>query len=193
MSNSAGILVVLGSVTPPGRMHRALNGALERFVGNGGSASLLDLGTVTIGFADGRPLEALRDDTRTAVEAVTSASGVILASPVYRGSLTGALKNFLDVLPIEGLRQKPVGLVAMGATAHHFLGTASHLRDVCSWFGALVAPTDVYLTSADFADGVPQPGPAADLDALFTTVQRLAGFVQASGELGPTPLAAKAR
>ena len=193
MSETSGILVVLGSVTPPGRMHRAVNGAVERFVGNGGSASLLDLGTVTIGFADGRALDSLTDDTKTAVEAVQAASGVILASPVYRASLTGALKNFLDVVPIEALQQKPVGLLAMGATAHHFLGTASHLRDICAWFGALVAPTDVYLTSADFVDGVLQPGPAADLDALLTSVQRLADVVQASGDLGPTPLAAKGR
>jgi FMN reductase len=122
-------------------MHQALNGAIERFVGNGGLASLLDPGTVTIGFADGRPLDALTDDTWRAVEAVGAASGVILASPVYRASLTGALKNVLDVLPIEALRQKPAGLLAMGATAHHFPGTASHLRDISAWLGAPVAPT----------------------------------------------------
>ena len=47
---------------------------------------------------------------------------IILASPVYRGSFTAALKNLLDHLPIEPLAAKPVGIVAMGATSHHYLG-----------------------------------------------------------------------
>ena len=65
------------------------------------------------------------------------ADAVILASPVYRGSFTGALKNLLDHLPIEALTGKPVGIVAMGATNHHYLGVDWHLRDVLAWFGAI--------------------------------------------------------
>ena len=55
---------------------------------------------------------------------------IILASPAYRGSFTAALKNLLDHLPIEPLAAKPVGIVAMGATSHHYLGMEWHLRDV---------------------------------------------------------------
>ena len=192
--NSIDLLVVLGSVTQPGRLHRALGDAVERARAAGLDVVVLDLGTVTIGFADGRPLESLTDDTPRVVEAVRAASTIVLASPVYRASITGALKNLLDLLPVEALQGKPVGLVAMGATAHHFLGAASHLRDVCAWFGALVAPTDVYLTSADFADGVPVARVTDDLDALVRSLQLLQHvIVEGESPLGPTPLAARAR
>ena len=80
-------------------------------------------------FGDGRPAEKDKDDTASIVARITK-DAIILASPVYRGSFTGALKNLLDHLPIEALTGKPVGIVAMGATNHHYLGVDWHLRDV---------------------------------------------------------------
>jgi FMN reductase len=143
-------------------------------------------------FADGTPLDKLSIDVQRAAAAVASADGVVLASPVYRGTLTGALKNFLDLLPFEALYQKPVGIVAMGATAHHFLGTASHLRDICAWFGALVTPTDVYLTSAQFVEGEAEGSAKADLDALLLAVAAFAERMKKE-PMGPVPLAGRAR
>jgi FMN reductase len=141
-----------------------------------------------IAFADGRPPAELGDDTAAVAGAVAGADAVLLASPVYRASFTGALKNLLDHLPVEALAGKPCGIVAMGATHHHYLGVDSHLRDVLAWFGALVAPTGVYLSSADFAGGEPGDAARRDLEALVATVLRLRG---AGGPLGPPPLAAR--
>lgn len=184
------LLALLGSVTPPGRMHRALGDAVERANQGGANWSLLDLGTLDLGFADGRPIDQLEDDTASLVQQVSEADGVILASPVYRASMSGALKNALDLLPVDALREKPTGIVAMGGGHHHFLGVASHLRDVLAWSGALVAPTDVYLSSGDFSEGVPTSGVAADLDALLETVATLAHLL-GDEDLGPSPLAAR--
>jgi NAD(P)H-dependent FMN reductase len=117
------VLAVLGSVTPSGRLHTAVMMAVETARTRPGvSASLPNLGDHRISFADGRPLEAFTDDAGTVVARVGEADAVLLASPVYRGSFTGALKNFLDLTPVEALRNKPVGIVAMGATLHHYLG-----------------------------------------------------------------------
>ena len=80
---------------------------------------------------------------------------MLCATPVYRGSMTGTLKNLLDHVPVEALRDKPVAIVAMGASDHHYLGAERHLRDVLAFFGALVVPTACYLSSRDFEDGVP--------------------------------------
>jgi NAD(P)H-dependent FMN reductase len=107
---------------------------------------------------------------------------------VYRGSFTGALKNLLDLTPVEALRGKPVGLVAMGATLHHYLGVDWHLRAVLAWFGALVLPTSVYLESAHFKDGR-----LADDAARAALSQLVAGLIAMTGvsrdTLGPPPLA----
>jgi FMN reductase len=182
------IAAILGSVTPPGRLSSAVAGALARADASGHSTTLLDLGQLAVGFADGRPLDQLSDDTPTLVSAISEADAVILATPVYRATLTGALKNAIDLLPIEALRGKPVGIVVMGATLHHYLGAESHLRDILAWFGAVSLPTAIYLSSADFADGKLTETAAATLDEL---VEALAGFAAAvkSLPMGPAPLA----
>lgn len=185
----AKLVSILGSVTPPGRLLAALRFTLDV---DGVEGELIDLAACRIAFADGRPAEALGDDTASVVARVRAANLVILASPVYRGSFTGALKNLLDHLPIDALMGKPVGIVAMGATQHHHLGVDWHLRDVLAWFGALVAPTSVYLASSDFADGVPSEAAQRDLASLVRALVALAQIAPAAGEfLGPRPLAAK--
>jgi FMN reductase len=101
------------------------------------------------------------------------------------------LKNLLDIVPVEALQGKPVGIVAMGGSAHHYLAVDTQLRQVLGWFGALVAPTGLYLTGADFRDGaLTSESARKDLVALantlLTLLQRLDPAV-----LGPPPLAAK--
>ena len=190
------LLIVLGSVTPPGRLHRVLERAVRAFTENEPAVNgrLLDLARYRIAFADGRAPAELGDDTDEVVGAVAGAGAVVLASPVYRASFTGALKNLLDHLPVEALMGKPCGIVAMGATQHHYLGVDRHLRDVLAWFGALLAPTSVYLTAADFAEGEPSSGAVGELRELFQTVLRLrAGVAEHPPSLGPTPLAARTR
>lgn len=188
------LLIVLGSVTPPGRMHRALQRAREALAREhaGIAVQLLDLAEQRIAFADGRPPEQLGDDTAAAVNAISAARTVLFASPVYRASLTGALKNLLDHVPVEGLAGKPCGIVAMGATHHHYLGVDRHLRDVLNWFGALTAPTSVYLTAADFPSGEPSPAAVGELLELCQTLIRLHALTSAHrSALGPAPLAGR--
>jgi FMN reductase len=192
-TGSVDIRVVLGSTTPPGRMHRAVDGAIERAAARGTSADLLDLGTLSLGFADGTPPEDLTDDTAAAIAAVDAAKAVVFTTPVYRGSLTGSLKNLFDLLPVSTLQGKVVGLVAMGASDHHYLGAERHLRDVLAFFGALPLPVAVYLNGGDFTDGVPGERAEAVLDQLFAATAAAAtalGGVEALYE--PTPLAARA-
>lgn len=188
MADELKIVSILGSVTPPGRMHRALNEALDR-AGDGGSAvERIDLAEVSIGFADGTPLDQLEDDSARVIGQIAASDAVILATPVYRGSMTGALKNLLDLTPVEALRGKPVLIVAMGATDHHSLGVERHLRDLLSFFGALTLPVDVYLTSADFKDGVPGEDAATRLDQGIEGLLALTRATGGLGEFGPDPL-----
>jgi FMN reductase len=188
------LVAILGSVTPPGRLLSAVKWTLDdaRAANAGVETQLINLGEQKVAFADGRPAEQYHDDTASIVRAVLDADGVILATPVYRGSFTGALKNLLDHLPIESLAGKPVGIIAMGATSHHFLGADWHLRDVLAWFGALAIPTSVYLISNDFVDGSISENAKQDLRSLTAAIVKLSGVTPARGDfIGPKPLAAR--
>jgi FMN reductase len=182
------VVAIVGSATRPGRLRRAVDGAVERA---GDGARAIDLAEVAIAAADGRPPETLGDDTADVVAALEGADAVLLSTPVYRGSMTGVLKNLLDHVPVAALQGKPVGIVAMGASDHHFLGAERHLRDVLAFFGAVVAPVAVYLTPSDFADGEPQEAAREALDGLIDVLDRLARVVPSALAASPAPLAAR--
>jgi FMN reductase len=188
------LVAVVGSVTPPGRLHRAVEEAVERARPLVADAELVDLGALRISFADGREPHSVGDDTGAVVEAVERADLVVFATPTYRGSMTGALKNVFDLLPVPALQAKVVALVAMGGSDHHFLGADRHLRDVLTFFGALATPVSVYLTGADFVDGAPGKRAAQALDELIGGAVGLAAAVAGHEprELGPAPLWARA-
>jgi FMN reductase len=187
------VMTLVGSVTPPGRLRRAVEEASERIRPLVAHVELIDLSEHRMSFADGREPSSFVDDTGAVVTAIERAHAVVFATPVYRGSMTGALKNVFDLLPVHALAAKVVALVAMGASDHHFLGADRHWRDILTFFGALPTPASAYLTGADFAGGVPREQAAATLDELLDGAVRLATLVQSGdSELGPTPLGVRA-
>ena len=189
----ATLLAIHGTVTRPGRLYQAIQAALSGLEGpESPSVETLHLGDYRISFADGRPLSAYDDDTQAVVERVIAADMYLISTPVFRASFTGALKNLLDHVPVEGLQGKACGLIGMGATDHHYLSIDAQLRPVLAWFGALVAPGMVYLQSRHFQDGqLADPQAVADLQSLARSVMALHRAVAGGGLSGPSPLAAR--
>src|SRR5579863_3203667 len=154
MPDAPNLLMLVGAATPPGRLAAAVEFAAATVRAAGGATvDILNLAETRIDTCDGRPLETYGDATRRAVARIATANAVLIAAPVYRASFPGVLKNLLDITPVEALNNKPVGIVAMGGSPHHYLAVDGQLRQVLAWFGALVAPTSVYLTGGDFRDG----------------------------------------
>jgi len=187
-------LGIHGSVTSPGRLHLALASALEAAAAYDPSITteLLHLGDHQISFADGRPPEAYGDDTQKVLEQVTSADMYIIATPIFRASFTGALKNLLDHIPVEALMGKAVGLIGMGATDHHYLAVDTQLRPVLAWFGAHLVPGQVYLQSEHFQDGkLADLKAISGLETLGKSVVALhKSLANNADSAGPAPLAA---
>lgn len=187
------ILMVVGAASKPGRLAEAILSTAVMAAGQVASleTEILNLALSPVEFCDGRGDDDYGKETRQAVAAAVAADAVVLASPVYRASYSGVLKNYLDLLPVAALRDKPVGIVAMGGSHHHYLGVDWQLRQVLSWFGALTLPNSVYLIGKDFTDGkLSSETASADLVQL---VESLAMLSEARAErpIGPAPLAAK--
>jgi FMN reductase len=193
MADAPGLLMLVGAATPPGRLTAAIATAAETASTDGAKVAveILNLAETRIDICDGRPLDSYGEATRDAVMRIAAAGAVLIGAPVYRASYPGVLKNLLDIVPVEALQNKPVGIVAMGASPHHYLAVDTQLRQVLAWFGALVAPTSVYVTGGDFRDGKLASEPARkDLAALTGTLITLARQLDRTS-LGPVPLAAK--
>ena len=193
MADNPKLLMLVGAATPPGRLAAAITHAADtsRATNPDIATDILNLAETQVEICDGRPLEKYGAATRHAVERIASAAAVLIAAPVYRASFPGVLKNLLDIAPVEALQAKPVGIVAMGGSPHHYLGVDWQLREVLTWFGALLAPTSVYLTGSDFKDGrLVSESARKDLAALTDTLITLSRRLDPA-PLGPPPLAAK--
>ena len=193
MAEVSRLLMLIGAATPPGRLAAAITAAADAVRGLAASVEvdIMNLADTPIDICDGRPLDGYGAETRRAVDRIAAAAAVLIAAPVYRASFPGVLKNLLDIAPVGALQGKPVGIVAMGGSAHHYLAVDTQLRQVLGWFGALVAPTAVYLTGADFRDGqLASETARKELIALVDTLLLLLRRLDPAC-LGPTPLAAK--
>ncbi len=193
MADAATLLMLVGAATPPGRLAAAIDHAAEaaRGEGTGIVVDILNLADTAIDICDGRGLDAYGEATRQAVARISGAGAVLIGAPVYRASFPGVLKNLLDITPVEALQNKPVGILAMGGSPHHYLAIDTQLRGVLSWFGALVAPTGVYVTGGDFQQGrLAAEGARTDLAVLTRTLIALSRRLDPAA-LGPKPLAAR--
>ena len=181
------VLGVCGSAARSGRTRALVELALE------GAASLddvqtelLDLAETTLDFADGRPPEAYSPATRAVLARVQAAGAFVLGTPMYRGGMTGALKNLIDVIPKEYMVGKAAGLVATGASHHHYLGLDLGLRTAMAFFQVHVVPSILYGATFQVVDGRPDDAKLAEearqLGRDVVTLARAIG----GRALGPT-------
>ena len=76
---------------------------------------------------------------------VEQASGVIIATPVYKASYTGVLKAFLDLLSPGALSGKVVLPIATGGTLAHLLAIDYALKPLIATLGGRFVLGGVYL------------------------------------------------
>ena len=114
---------------------------------------------------------------------------MLLASPVYRASFTGALKNLLDLTPVEALRAKPVGIVAMGATRRITTWAWTGTSARCSPGSARWWRRPASISSRATSRTASSPTrPTAGLGDLVGALLAMAGYPR--DQAGPPPLAA---
>lgn len=88
---------------------------------------------------------------------MAGASGVVLATPVYHGSYSGLLKNFLDHLTGDAFQGVPVGILANGGGPRSAGTACDQLRTVVRAISGWAVPSHVATTGSDFTDDQPSP------------------------------------
>ena len=106
-----------GSLAGVSRSRAALEVALEGAASAGAGTRLLDLRELDLPMFDPDD-EAPSTTARELIEACHAADGMLWSSPLYQGTISGALKNALDWLRLLGDRDPPflhdkvVGLIS---------------------------------------------------------------------------------
>ncbi|PKR77048.1 NADH-dependent FMN reductase [Halalkalibacillus sediminis] len=111
----------------------------------------LNLEKYDMQFADGRPKDDYNEDTQSMIDEMEAADGYIIATPIFQGSIPGALKNLFDLISPKVMRYKPVAIVANGGTFQHHLVIENQLKPILDYFRSLITPNYVYTQSAHFS------------------------------------------
>ncbi|MCR6497450.1 FMN reductase [Shinella sp. CPCC 101442] len=183
------ILGISGSVKRPSRtLH-----IVERIVAAIGQTA--DVEADLIDLADAAPVlfRALRADQldeagRAIIDAVEAADVLVVGSPVYRASYTGALKHLFDLVDFRALQGRRVILAATGGTPLHGLMLEHQFRPLFGFFGAVTVPTTVYAVEADFTEyTLSNPAVEARIArAVADLFDLLPATALAAGETHPT-------
>ncbi|MEU5704911.1 CE1759 family FMN reductase [Streptomyces aurantiacus] len=119
-----------------------------------------------------------------ALDAVASADGLIVVTPVFSASYSGLFKSFFDVLDRDALSGTPVLIAATGGSARHSLVLEHALRPLFAYLRAVVVPTGVYAASEDWgAEGLAERIERAAGELVATV--RPAGGLAAAGRGEP--------
>lgn len=134
---------------------RALVEHILREAGAQGSveARLFDFVDAGSGLGAAWTRDQLPLPARRIIEAIEDADGLVVGSPVYKGSYTGLFKHLFDLIDPNALVGKPVAIAATGGGPRHALVVEHSFRPLFGFFGALQVPVTVYASDADFKDG----------------------------------------
>lgn len=141
------IVAIGGSLRPHSYTYQALQVALSSIHNPAIQTELIDLRTLQLPFCDGSSLYTAFPDVEIFRQKVKSASGILLATPEYHGSLSGVLKNALDLLDIEQLGGKAVGLIAVVGGVHS-TSALNTLRLICRQLHCWVLPDQLIIPHA---------------------------------------------
>jgi len=151
------VVTVVGNPRPASRTAAAAASVAELLASELGTPYLMDELIDLVTFAPAIFQGELAADEEqaaleSAVDLVSSASVIVVATPVYKGSYTGLLKSFLDVLRPQALAGAVVVPVTVSAAASHKLLADQHLRPVLAELGASVPVPGVILEERDLED-----------------------------------------
>ncbi|PWA12168.1 NADH-dependent FMN reductase [Pueribacillus theae] len=111
---------------------------------------LLDLKTYNLQFCDGRDPKSYTGDTKKVIDMVAGADFYIIGTPVFHGTMPGTLKNLFDLIPVETLKDKVIGFIAVGGNLKHYLMIENQLKPIAGYLRAFVAPNYVFVHNDDF-------------------------------------------
>jgi FMN reductase len=136
------IVGIAGSLRPDSYSQMALELAAQRVEALGAEVEILNLRQMKLPFCDGGKEYPDYPDVKRMQDAVSSADGLILATPEYHGSVSGVLKNALDLMSFDQFSGKVAGLISvLGGQPNS--NALNDMRLILRWVHAWVIPEQV--------------------------------------------------
>jgi FMN reductase len=144
------ILGIAGSLRQDSITNKAILLAMEKIQSTEIETEIIQLRDMNLPFCDGGSSYNNYPDVERFRQKVKQSNAILLVAPEYHGSVSGALKNALDLLEIEHVKGKVVGLIAICGGVSN-TGALNTLRIICRWLHAFVIPEQIVIAEADTA------------------------------------------
>ena len=143
MSNtreSIRVVGLSGSLRPRSFTRLAVQEALKGAAEMGATAEYFDLRSCRIACDGNTEDGAYPDSVYRLRSAIKGAQGIILGTPEYHGSVSGVLKNALDLMGFEEFQGKMLGLIGISAGPMGGIHALASLRTIGRHLHAWVVP-----------------------------------------------------
>lgn len=141
------IVGIAGSLRPASYSHQALKLAIQRVAALGAETATLDLRAMNLPFCNGEDDYDDYPDVAKLRQTVKQADGLILVTPEYHGSISGVLKNALDLMSFDELSGKVVGVMSvLGGQPNS--NALNDMRLILRWVHAWVIPEQIAIGQA---------------------------------------------
>ncbi len=147
-SDSIRVTGVCGSMSADGTTKKALSVALKGAAEFDAETTLLELRDFDLVFYGSVPQDEYPPDVLRLRKALKDSQGIILATPEYHGSLTGALKNMLDLMRIEDFETKIIGLVGVAGGHIGAINSLNTMKTICRNLHCWVLPQEVSIADS---------------------------------------------
>ena len=147
-NDSIRVTGVCGSLSADGATKKALAIALKGAAEYDAETSLLELRDFNLVFYGSVPQNEYPPDVFRLRQALKDSQGIILATPEYHGSLTGALKNMLDLMTIEDFETKIIGLVGVAGGDIGAINSLNTMKTICRNLHCWVLPQEVSIANS---------------------------------------------
>jgi len=145
------ILLIQGSLSSESKTAVLIRAAADSLQRRHVAHEILDLRSLQLEFCDGRPLEAYNADMQAACRKVEAAQGLIFGMPVYCFSVSGALKNFIDISS-GGMENKTAAILCNAGGNRSYMAIADLSKILAFESRVVTVQPSVYTSSEDYDD-----------------------------------------
>lgn len=142
------VVLVSSSLSASSRSAQLIEATAKRLQEKGKSVQIIDLKTISIPFCDGRSLGDYSPEIQALYKEIEGVDQIVFGFPIYCYSISGVLKNFLDIFSYA-MKEKRFGICAAAGSKLSYLAIAD-LHKIMSFQSNAVAVQPAVL--ADYAD-----------------------------------------
>jgi NAD(P)H-dependent FMN reductase len=125
------VVLIQGSLNKESRTSVLIQHTEEQLKSAGLKTSLLDLRNIQMEFCDGRSLKEYHPEMQRAYQAMEQADAFIIGMPVYCYSVSGPLKNFIDIT--SGAMEKKIAGILCNAGGKQSYMSSADLSNILAY------------------------------------------------------------